>query len=142
MICAAIKTGWRFMAAPPLLVAFTELSAYKNKVIRMHPIRVIILLTLSAASGAYVRLAFLRLPDIYTIVSLLISSVIFLIIFYHTGPMVPPAGAAMVLAYLAPEKMLATYPVQVCIGISVYVVVTLIRNAIKYKSGILFYKNH
>ena len=137
MICAAIKTGWRFMAAPPLLVAFTEL-------IRMHPIRVIILLTLSAASGAYVRLAFLRLPDIYTIVSLLISSVIFLIIFYHTGPMVPPAGAAMVLAYLAPEKALFTYPIQIFIGISVYVCVTLIRNTImkKYKSDFLFFIKH
>lgn len=144
MIFAAIKTGWRFMVAPPLLVAFTELSAYKNKVIRMHPIRVIILLTLSAASGAYVRMAFVRLPGIFTIVSLLISSVIFLIIFYHTGPMVPPAGAAMVLAYLAPEKMLATYPIQICAGISVYVGVTLIRNAVmkKYKSDFLFFKNH
>ena len=110
----------------------------------MHPIRVIILLTLSAASGAYVRMAFVRLPGIFTIVSLLISSVIFLIIFYHTGPMVPPAGAAMVLAYLAPEKMLATYPIQICAGISVYVGVTLIRNAVmkKYKSDFLFFKNH
>ena len=139
MICIAIYTGWRFMAAPPLLVAFTELSAYNNKVIRRHPVRVIILLTLSAASGAYVRIVFLRLPDIFTIVSLLISAVIFLIVFYHTGPMVPPAGAAMTLAYLVPEKALPTYPIQVFAGILAYVVITLIRN---YKFRDLFFENH
>jgi hypothetical protein len=133
MILLAIGTGWRFMAAPPLLVAFTELSAYKNKVIRMHPIRVILLLTLSAASGAWVRLAFSGLPEGYLILSLLISSILFLIAFYHTGPMVPPAGAAMVLAYLAPKESLYIYPLQIGIGISAYVGLTCLRNFVMQK---------
>lgn len=128
MILLAVKSGWRFMAAPPLLVAFTELSAYHNRVIRLHPIRVIVLLTLSAAAGSYVRLAFSGLPEGSLLISLLLSSVLFLLIFYHTGPMVPPAGAAMVLAYLAPEESLYLYPLQIGIGISVYVGLTCLRN--------------
>lgn len=60
MIIIAMKSGLTFLAAPPLLVAFTELSAYKNKAIRLHPVRIILLMTLSAAAGAYVTVTLLR----------------------------------------------------------------------------------
>ena len=128
MITIAMKSGLTFLAAPPLLVAFTELSAYKNKAIRLHPVRIILLMTLSAAAGAYVRLAFTVLPESYMPLSLLVSSIIFLVAFYHIGPMVPPAGALMILAYLADTAALPTYPLQVLIGMSAYVTVTLLRN--------------
>lgn len=127
MICAAVWTGFRFLAAPPLLVAFTELSAHQNKVIRLHPYRIIILMALSSASGSYVRLAFSGLPEIFMVISVLLSSVMFLIIFENMGPMVPPAGAVMLLSYLIPEKDLIIYPLQILAGISFFVLLSVLK---------------
>ena len=130
MIAIALGTGLRFIAAPPLLVAFTELSAHNNRVIRLHPIRVIMLMLLSSASGAWVRLLFAGLPACFTLLAVLISTMIFLVVFYNAGPMVPPAGAVMVLAYLVPEKALLIYPLEILIGIGAFVGVCVVRERI------------
>lgn len=127
MICIAVGSGFRFLAAPPLLVAFTELSAHKNKVIRLHPYRIIILMALSSASGSFVRLVFSGLPGIFTVAAVFLSSVLFMIIFENMGPMVPPAGAVMLLSYLIPEKDLLLYPLQILAGISFYVLISVLK---------------
>ena len=51
LIFAAVSTGWRLCAAPPLLVAFTEFSRRNCRARRM-PARAILLIVLCGGVGA------------------------------------------------------------------------------------------
>lgn len=133
MIAAALSTGWTFMAAPPILVLFTELTAPGSRALE-HPARGILLMTLCAMAGAWVRLgvnslssgAAWALP-----LSVVLSGVLFLLILYRMQLFLPPAGAALLLAYLAPEKALTLYPVEILAGVSLYfAAAVLYRNAV------------
>ena len=114
----ALLTDCRFCVAPPLLVAFTELSRYQSSA-RKKPVKVILLITFCAVSGAAVRMILSVKIGLPLTVSALAASVIMLILIHKIRLYLPPAGAMAILPMLLEESELASYPIQVFVGITV-----------------------
>ena len=121
----ALIAGWRFCVAPPLLVAFTELSR-KASPARKRPIRVVVLITLCAVSGTVARLILSAEAGLPLAASAAAASVIMLLLVDKMNLYLPPAGAMAILPMLLQESELVMYPIQVFIGITVLTAAALI----------------
>ena len=114
----ALLADWRFCVAPPLLVAFTELSRQQSPA-RQKPVKVILLITLCAVSGAAARIILSVEIGLPLTVSAAAASVIMLILMHKIHLYMPPAGAMAILPMLLQESQLMVYPLQVLLGITV-----------------------
>lgn len=117
-ITFAFLVDARFAAAPPLLVAFTELSSPHAQA-RKRPLAVILLVFFSALIGAGIRYLLsvclavpLAFPALFT------GGMIFWMM-DHLKLYLPPAAAVGVLAMLIPSQVLPVYPFEILAGISV-----------------------
>lgn len=125
LIILAIKSGLKFMMAPPLLVAFTELTN-RETAPRKHPFKVILLMFLCALTGSLLRfIIHMRLNLPLTLAAVLAMG-IFLFFFRKIKIYLPPAGAITILSFLIPEKFVLYYPIHVLIGISILMASALI----------------
>lgn len=121
----AIMLHWKLMVAPPLLVAFTGFCNPDNPM-RKRPVNTVINITGCALIGAVCRWLFtikLGLPLTMSVAAALFGV---LLIMFVSQTYIPPAGAMMVLAMLIPEAMIISYPLQVFIGASVMMAVSLV----------------
>ena len=121
MISLALDADARFIVAPPMLVAFTELTNHKHPAIRRKPV-VVALISLCALTGALCRFVLtvkLQLPLTLTAA---VVCVIFMILMDLMQMHLPPAGAMAVLAMLIPEESLMVYPLYTLIGITMFVI--------------------
>ncbi|MBQ5338425.1 MAG: hypothetical protein J6Z40_04590 [Oscillospiraceae bacterium] len=106
-----------FLAAPPLLVAFTEFRK-PDAVSRREPLRVILLLTACAASGALLRILLcVRLGAPLWLSAMLTMLAVYALMqgFRLT---IPPAAAIAVLSDLVPQEALPHFPAQIACGIA------------------------
>ncbi len=124
MCPVAVRTGWRFLVCPPLLVAFTEFSRPQSAAMRT-PVRTVLLLGGCAAIGAATRLlgTALGLP---LALPALAASALLLLVLLPQRLFLPPAAAVTLLAMLLPASDLALYPVQVLCGAAIYVLAALL----------------
>ena len=126
MIVPALFLDFRFAAAPPLLVAFTEFSSPSSKA-RSFPVKAVALITGCAALGAGLRYVFcvkLGIFPLYAVSALAILLVIAVMRLIKSY--IPPAGAISVLAMLIPEEAVLWYPVQILAGSAVIMTVSLL----------------
>ena len=113
-----IRFDARFCVAPPLLVAFTELTGKESKAASRFW-AVILLVSLCALSGAACRLVLsvqFTLP--LTVSALVAGACVILFVKIFALPF-PPAAAMAILAMLIPPDALVPYPLEVCAGIFV-----------------------
>ena len=113
-----IRFDARFCVAPPLLVAFTELTGKESKAASRFW-SVILLVSLCALSGAACRLVLsvqFTLP--LTVSALVAGACVILFVKIFALPF-PPAAAMAILAMLIPPDALVPYPLEVCAGIFV-----------------------
>lgn len=130
MIVTALSTGWTFMAAPPILVLFTELTSPGSRALA-HPGKAVLLMSLSAAAGAWIReIVTVRIAPSLLPVSVALSALLFLLILFRMRLFLQPAGAAMLLAYLAPDQALTLYPLEILAGVSAYFAAALAYRAV------------
>ncbi|MBQ9281204.1 MAG: hypothetical protein IJ207_03290 [Treponema sp.] len=111
-----IRAGLRFCVAPPLLVAFTELTGKESRSAKRFW-AVILLVSLCALFGAASRLLIsvtLGLP--LTLSGLVAGAGVILLVKIFAFPF-PPAAAMAVLAMLIPKDALFLYPLEVAAGI-------------------------
>ncbi len=111
----------RFCVAPPLLVAFTELSRKSSPALK-RPFSVILLVFLCAFFGAVSRFFLcvkLGLP--LTLAAFFVAICVLVLVRIFSFPF-PPAAAMSILAMLIPESAVIFYPLQVLLGICVLVV--------------------
>lgn len=120
LLAPAVFAGWRYIAAPPLLVAFTELSEHWTFESPLKPWRVIALLTGGAAIGAGARFLLTMTLGLPLTLSAAAASVLILLVLFRTRLFMPPAGAITLLAMLIPETAVYLYPLQAGAGICVY----------------------
>ena len=120
VIFIALKLGVRYAAAPPLLVAFTEFWKPET-VSRKRPTAVITLITLCAVSGAGIRFVLTEWLFVPACVSAALTVIAVYFIMMKIGLMLPPASAIAILAFLIPKEALLLFPVQIMLGISVFV---------------------
>jgi len=90
------------------------------------PIKVILLITLCAVSGAAARLILSVEIGLPLTVSAAFASVIMIILLHKIHLYLPPAGAMAILPMLIQESQLALYPLQVFLGITILTAAALI----------------
>jgi hypothetical protein len=120
----AITYHWMFVIAPPLIVAFVELSK-PNGTMRQKSGPIFVLLVLAAFSGVfwlYVGNHLLHWP-VWISTALIISSVY---LFFHMLRLsFPPAAAIALLPIIIPAKRLLSYPGHVAIGSAAFILLSL-----------------
>lgn len=126
LLIPAISLGWRYLAAPPLLVAFTELTAGWTPKSEKKPLRVILLLTGCAAIGAASRYFLTVRLGLPLALSAALAVLVMLLILRRTSLFMPPAGAMTVLAMLIPEEALGAYVPEVFAAITIFMLVTVL----------------
>ena len=126
LLCTALGICWillsqamhlPFLAAPPLLVAFTEFRK-PDSVSRRDPLRVILLLTACAAAGTLLRMLLcVRLgAPLFAAAVLTIAAAYG--IMRAMKLTLPPAAAIAILADLIPQEALPHFPAQIACGIA------------------------
>lgn len=114
----AIQAHLLFIAAPPVLVAFTEFTNPKSPA-RKRPLAVSLLITACAAYGAFFR--FLIIDTLHLPLTLCVFCVIvcsFLTI-KQSSLWIPPAAAMGILAMIIPDSQVPTFALQVFCGIAI-----------------------
>jgi hypothetical protein len=116
----ALGTGSLFMIAPPLIVAFVELSR-PDQPLRRNPTKAVSLLFLAACTGVlwfYLVIAVLHGP-LWLFAGLALGTVFFL---YHSlEASFPPVAAIALLPVLVPANYFWVYPLHVLMGSAVFV---------------------
>lgn len=120
----AYVAGLTFLAVPPLIVAYTELSQ-PGFSLRAHPLRAWAVLAGAGAIGALARnaVALLGLP-LAAAAALGFVALVFLWDGLHVW--MPPAGAAMLLALLVPWANPWAYALEVACGAAIWVAAALL----------------
>lgn len=113
-----IPAGFRFCLAPPLLVAFVGLSAGPRRSWSAM-VRLTLLVSLCALSGAGARLLLTGQLGLPLAVSAFFASLLVLLLLRLFSMPFPPAAAMAILAMLIPADSLLFYPLQVAAGIAV-----------------------
>ncbi len=118
LACICLRFDGKFFVAPPLLVAFTELSkvghpAGKNK------LKAVLLVSLCALAGAAMRFTLVMKCGFSPAIAALAIGVLIIILVECVGPYFPPAGAMGVLALLIPDSAVPPYTIEVVLGITV-----------------------
>lgn len=111
----AIYFNYKFIIAPPLLVAFTEFSRPRNKV-RNKPIKTVLVISGCALVGSLSRYLLTIKLELPLTVSALIATLIMLLILTYTKMYMPPVGAITILSMIIPEISVITYPLQIFVG--------------------------
>lgn len=111
----AIYFDYKFIIAPPLLVAFTEFSRPRNKV-RNKPIKTVLVITSCALVGSLSRYLLTINLELPLTVSALIATLIMLLILTYTKMYMPPVGAITILSMMIPQSSVITYPLQIFVG--------------------------
>lgn len=111
----AIYFNYKFIIAPPLLVAFTEFSRPRNKV-RNKPIKTVLVITGCALVGSLSRYLLTINLELPLTVSALIATLIMLLILTYTKMYMPPVGAITILSMIIPEISVITYSLQIFVG--------------------------
>ncbi len=119
VIAAAQSLHLPFIAAPPLLVAFTEFAKPGSKAVK-NPLPVVLFIALSAASGSVLRLFLTEKEGLPLFLSAAAASLLYIVLLYKTRLFIPPAGAVMLLAMLVPADRLLIYPVLILTGCGIF----------------------
>lgn len=114
VILFAVRSGQRMIAAPPLLVAYTEFCRPGSRAQR-QPLRISLMIALCALTGALLRYAAVTL-GVFAFPAAGLAYAFVLAMMSDTGLFLPPAAALTLLAFLVPERALLLYPVQVLAG--------------------------
>ncbi len=116
----ALESGWLFMIAPPLIVAFAEISKPETS-LRNQSLKIMLLLVFAAFIGVFwleIFHHFLRWP-IWIFACMSVASVFLLCHFIQFS--FPPASAIALLPALVPAKTLLLYPLHVAFGSAVFI---------------------
>lgn len=119
VIALGFALGIRFIAAPPILVAYTEFTNPRSGA-RRRPLRAILLVSLCALAGAACRYGLTLQAGLPLWVSALIGSVLAILLIERMGMFLPPAAAIMVLAMLIPQEAVLLYPLQALAGTAAF----------------------
>lgn len=126
MIVPAVMLDFRFVAAPPLLVAFTEFSNPASKA-RIVPVKSVALITLCGLFGAALRWFFcIKLIIMPLYVTAVMTIICVILLMKAMKLYIPPAGAVSILAMLIPESHVIWFPLQIFIGASFIMLISVL----------------
>ncbi len=109
-----------FFVAPPLIVAFFEMSKPKSKLLD-HSYKAALLIIIGAFSGVLSRVVLAEKLGLPLAVSALTASVVILIAVSRTKLYFPPCGAIATLPLIIPKEALLRFPFEITAGILVFI---------------------
>lgn len=121
----AFKVSLPFLIAPPVIVAFVELSSNHPR-LRSQVIKLLILVFIMTFIGSYGRLLFSEIFKLPLIFSALISVISMIIMMRGLKVYFPPAGALAILPLLIEVNKLLIYPFVVTLGFIIFVIIAFI----------------
>ncbi|MBQ4378790.1 MAG: hypothetical protein II821_06300 [Treponema sp.] len=119
-----IRFDMKFCVAPPLLVAFTELTNRNSGAVK-RPFSVVALVSLCAVCGSVSRILFSSFPCFPLTIAAFVACICVQILVKVFKMPFPPAAAMSVLAFLIPETAVKFYPLQVAAGITLLTIFAL-----------------
>lgn len=111
-----------FFIAPPLIVAFFEMSKPKSKLME-HSYKAALLIAIGAAAGVLSRLVLTEKLGLSLAVSAMTATAVILIAVSRTKMYFPPCGAIATLPFIIPEGALLKFPFEITAGTLVCVAV-------------------
>lgn len=124
-----IRFDVRFCVAPPLLVAFTELTNKSSRAAD-RPFSVVSLVSLCAVCGSATRILLSSVPYFSLTAAAFFACVCVQVLVKLFRFPFPPAAAMSILAFLIPESAVTFYPVQVLAGISLLTLLALFKRRV------------
>lgn len=121
----AVRLDMRLIIAPPLIVAFCELTYTESKA-RNVPIPILIITAIAAFSGAYARILFCEVLHCPLVLPTFLVSVLTLYLMTILKLYFPPVGAIAILPMIIPKETLYLYPVQVMLGSIIFVTLAML----------------
>ena len=112
-----------FFIAPPLIVAFFEMSKPKSKLME-HSYKAALLIAIGAAAGVLSRLALTEKLGLPLAVSAMTATAVILIAVSRTKMYFPPCGAIATLPFIIPEGALLKFPFEITAGTLVCIAVS------------------
>lgn len=125
VIIPAIISDFRFMVAPPLLVAFTEFSNPESGG-RKHPIKAIAIVTICSLSGTVIKYLTVILFSLPTTISAVMAMLLVAVIMYSFKMFIPPAGALAILPSIVPDNQLLMYPLEIFCGVTLFMIFSIL----------------
>ena len=126
LLCMVLlPRGWNYLIAPPLLVAFTEMSVSGSR-IRKMPVRAILLFTFCALDGVLCRGILQVMPVFPLTFAAAVSVLVLLPVFHRSRMYLPPAGAIVLLSMLIPSDTLPVFSVEIAAGSTVLTLISLL----------------
>ncbi len=119
----AVRFDFLFMVAPPLIVAFVELSK-PGGAAREKAGTALILLVLAAVFGVFWLLLIQNVFHLPVWISACVSTLTVFLLYHALRMPFPPAVAIALLPTILPEDILLMYPVQVLAGSAAFVVLS------------------
>lgn len=110
-----------FMIAPPLIVAFVELSSNHPK-LRHNAIKLLLITFICSFSGAYVRIIVSEIFHLPLTLCAIIIVIIMLIVMNKYKLFFPPAGALAILPLLIGPTKLTIYPLVIVAGFVIFTI--------------------
>ena len=111
-----------FFIAPPLIVAFFEMSKPKSKLME-HSYKAALLIAIGAAAGVLSRLVLTEKLGLPLAVSAMTATAVILIAVSRTKMYFPPCGAIATLPIIIPEGALLKFPFEITAGTLVCIAV-------------------
>ncbi len=111
---------FRFAIAPPLIVAFVELTSPKNKLIKT-PLKAWVVMSVLALTGSMSRVIFSEWFSLPLWVSTMVATLILLIAVKGFKVYFPPIGAITILPMIVSADALIVYPLEVAFGFGLFV---------------------
>lgn len=123
-IVLSVKFSFIFAVAPPVLVAFTEFTQPNSKA-KSHPIKVVLLIFLCGLTGTIFRYFLTIKLDLPLTLSAILTTATIILILHLLKMYLPPAGALAILPMLIQQDSLLLYPIEILVGVSVFMAVAL-----------------
>lgn len=117
----ALRLNLPFMIAPPLIVAFVELSSNHPK-LRHSALKLLLVTFLCSFGGAITRLLVSETVQLPLTISALIIVMIMLAVMAKTQTYFPPAGALAILPLLIDADLLVIYPFIIGLGFIFFII--------------------
>ncbi len=118
-------SDWRFCAAPPLLVAFIELSNPACPA-RRRPVYTAAVVAWCTLAGSLIRYGLCSHAGLPLTLAAAVIAVGLVLFIRLSGFYFPPAGAMAVLPLLVPEAVVPLLPLQALLGVTVLTTAALL----------------
>ena len=126
----SVSSGFTYLIAPPLIVAFAEIS-YPESPAKKSPLILIIAVIMCCICGTAARLILCETAKLPLFVGVFVAVAASFFVLTLLEKPFPPAAALAVLPFILPHQAVVTYPLQSGAGIVIFVAAVIIYDYVR-----------